>query len=85
MSDKEIEKEIKRYLDILSEDFQHRLNLAMNGLTGKIESAEDRLDKRISSLENNLKQEIKELKNEIISHRDNTEMHAQKTKAKKRA
>jgi hypothetical protein len=135
MSDKEMEKEIKRYLGILSEDFQHRLNLAIDGLTGKIESSEERLNQRISATEKSLtanltakiesseerlnqrisateksltanltakieaseerlnkkidavakdlRAEIKEVRQELIAHRDNTEMHAQKAKGKK--
>jgi hypothetical protein len=120
MSNKEMENEIKRYLNIMSEDFQHRLNLAIDGLTGKIESSEERLNQRISateksltanltakieaveerlnqrisSVEKNLTAKIESvqerlssridvLRDELIAHRDNTEMHAQKAKGKK--
>ena len=96
MSDKEREKEIKRYLDILSEDFQHKLNLIIDGLTGKIESTEERLSNKIDTVEKSLnskidsaakdlRKEIREVKDELISHRDNTEAHVQKTRTKKRA
>ena len=85
MSDKEMEKEIKRYLGILSEDFQHRLNLAIDGLTGRIESTEERLSNKIDAVAKDLRAEIREVRQELIAHRDNTEMHVQKAKRKKKA
>ncbi len=84
MSEEEI-KDIKKYLGILSEDFQHKLNLAIDSLTGKIESWELRLSNKIDSAAKDLRKEIREVKDELIVHRDNTEVHAQKVRPKKRA
>jgi SMC interacting uncharacterized protein involved in chromosome segregation len=80
MSNKEMEKEIKRYLGILSEDFQHRLNLVID--------AQLDIKRDVAGL----KKDVAELKtktdviySELIAHRDNTEMHVQKAKTRKRA
>ncbi|MBI5211893.1 MAG: hypothetical protein HY957_00780 [Nitrospirae bacterium] len=85
MSDKEMEKEIKRYLDIQAERFTHELGFVID----EIKAVEERLNRKIESeivgLRKDLKQEIREVRQELIAHRDNTEVHAQKAKAKKRA
>jgi hypothetical protein len=80
MSNKEMEKEIKRYLGILSEDFQHRLNLVIDA---QLDTKRDVAG---------LKKDVAELKtktdviySELIAHRDNTETHVQKAKTRKRA
>jgi hypothetical protein len=65
----EFKKDIKRYIGILAGDFQHRLDIAIDGLASKIDS----VDKR-------LREEIREVKGELIAHRDNTEAHAQRAK-----
>lgn len=78
-------KEFQKYTGIVSEDYQHKLNLAIDGLTGKIESMEERLNSKIDSVAKDLRKEIREVKDELISHRDNTEAHTQKVKTKKRA
>lgn len=58
MSGKEMEKEIKRYLGIQAEDFQRRLNLAIDGLTGTIEAVEKRLNDKIESTATGLRKEL---------------------------
>jgi predicted nucleic acid-binding Zn-ribbon protein len=103
------EEDIKRYIGIVTEEFKRYLHLEIEGLTGKMESMEDRLTKRIYSVEkrvgslekgvdslekkvgslekrfDSLDTSVKELKEELIAHRDNTEMHAQRAKRKSRA
>jgi hypothetical protein len=80
MSEKE-EKEIKRYLKILSEDFQDKLNFVID----EVKAVEERLTVKIDSMAKDLRKEIQEVKGELIAHRDNTEVHVQKAKIKKRA
>jgi uncharacterized protein YjbJ (UPF0337 family) len=138
---KEMEKEIKRYLDIQAERFTHELGFVIDEvkaveerlnrkieseivglrkeltgkiestadglrkeltgkiestadglrkeLTGKIESTADGLRKeltgKIESTDKKLSNKIDSLRDELIAHRDNTEVHVQKAKTKKRA
>jgi alpha-D-ribose 1-methylphosphonate 5-triphosphate diphosphatase PhnM len=81
----EMEKEIKRYLDIQAERFTHDLGFVID----EVKAVEERLNRKIESeiggLRKELKQEIREVRQELISHRDNTEMHVQKAKTRKRA
>lgn len=86
----EIKDEFRRYMGILNEGFQHKLNLVIDGqaaleerLSNKIESAANGLRKEMKDMKQELKSEINGVRNEIISHRDNTEVHAQKARAKK--
>ncbi len=92
----EFKKDIKRYMGVLAEDFQHRINLAIDGLTGKIESTEarlsnkidsveEKLNNKINSVEEGLSNKIDSLKDELIAHRDNTEVHVQRAKRKSKA
>ncbi len=83
----EFKEDIKRYMGILVEDFQHRLNLVVD--------AQLDIKKDIAGLKEDvsgLKEDVAELKaktdmihNELIAHRGNTEVHAQKIKRKKKA
>jgi hypothetical protein len=108
---KEMEKEIKRYLDIQAERFTYELGFVIDEvkaveerlnrkieseivglrkeLTGKIESTADGLRKeltgKIESTDKKLSNKIDSLRDELIAHRDNTEVHVQKAKTKKRA
>lgn len=73
------EEDIKRYLGILAEDFQHRLNLVID--------AQLDIKRNVAGL----KKDVDELKTktdkiylELIAHRDNTEVHVQKARTKKR-
>jgi hypothetical protein len=70
-------------MGVLAEDYQHKLNLAIEGLTGKIEFTEARLSNKIDTVAKDLRAEIREVKQELIAHRDNTELHAQKIKRKR--
>lgn len=74
---KEFKQDIKRYVGILSEDFQHKLNIVIDGqaaLKDGQKAMEERLNAKIDSL-----------KDELIAHRDNTEMHVQKAKRTKKS
>ncbi len=85
MSNKEMEKEIKRYLDIQAERFTHELGFVID----EIKAVEGRLNRKIESeivgLRKELTGKIDSVMNELIAHRDNTEMHVQKAKTKKKA
>ncbi|MCL4458203.1 MAG: hypothetical protein M1147_13205 [Nitrospirae bacterium] len=92
MSDKEMEKEIKRYLGIQAERFTHEIGFILDEvkaveerLNRKIDSVAIDLRKEIKEVRNELKQEIKEVGQELIAHRDNTEVHAQRAKRKSKA
>jgi hypothetical protein len=95
MSNKEMEKEIKRYLDIQAERFTHDLGFVID----EVKAVEERLNRKIESeigglrkelkpeireVRQELKQEIREVRQELIAHRDNTEVHV-KTRTEKRA
>ncbi len=65
MDSKEIEKEIKRYLDIQAERFTHDLGFVID----EIKAVEERLNRKIESeivgLRKELKQEINEVREEL--------------------
>ncbi len=85
MSSKEMEKEIKRYLDIQAERFTHDLGFVID----EVKAVEERLNKKIEleirGLRKELTGKIDSVMTELIAHRDNTEMHVQKAKRKKKA
>lgn len=120
MLNEETEKDIKRYLGILAEDFQGRIGFIIDEvktveerLNNKIDSEIKKLredltfriievgtglDRKIDSkikaqmgetkksiglVEKGLSQEIKGLRTELVAHRNNTEMHAQRMGKKK--
>jgi hypothetical protein len=71
-------KEFQRYIGIVSEDFQHKLNLVID--------AQLDIKRDVAGL----KEDVGELKTktdniylELTAHRDNTELHAQKIKRKR--
>ncbi|MDA8338104.1 MAG: hypothetical protein M0Z70_02250 [Nitrospiraceae bacterium] len=92
---KEISEEFRRYMGILKEDFQRSLGFVIDGqkdlerkLTDKIESTATGLRKeltgKIEFTDKKLSNKIDSLRDELIAHRDNTEVHVQKARVKKR-
>lgn len=58
-------EDIKQYMGILAEDFQHKLDFVIDG-------------------QEDIKREVKEIHKELVAHRDNTEIHAQQAKRKRK-
>jgi hypothetical protein len=58
-------EDIKQYMGILAEDFQHKLDFVIDG-------------------QEDIKKEVKEIHKELVAHRDNTEIHAQQAKRKRK-
>ncbi len=71
-------KEFQRYIGIVSEDFQHKLNFVID--------VQVDIKRDVAGLKTDvagLKTKTDVIYSELVSHRDNTELHAQKAKRKK--
>ncbi len=92
----EIKEEFRRHTGLILEEFDKRINFVIEGqevLTQRV----DKIDSRLSNLEtkvdkidsrlSNLETKVDNIHEELISHRDNTELHVQvvKQRGKKRA
>ncbi len=78
----EIIEEFRRHTGIILEELDKRINFVIEGqevLTQRV----DKIDSRLSNLET----KVDNIHEELISHRDNTELHVQavKQRGKKRA
>ncbi|GER94472.1 hypothetical protein A45J_2235 [hot springs metagenome] len=110
----EFKEDIKRYLGILAEDFQHKLGFVIDnqmdikreveGLKVNVDRLEqrmdrleqrmdrleqrmDRLEQRMDGLEqrmDGLEQKVDMIHVELVAHRDNTEVHVQQVKKRRR-
>jgi len=99
----EIKEEFRRHTGIILEEFDKRINFVIEGqevltqrvdkidsrlsnLETKVDNLETKVDK-IDSRLTNLETKVDNIHEELISHRDNTELHVQavKQKGKKRA
>lgn len=88
----DVKEEFKKHTGILLEGFQRSLGFVIDEqkgierrLTDKIETTANGLRKEMKDMKQELKSEINGVRNEIIDHRDNTEVHARKARAKKKA
>ena len=71
---KKIEKMFKHHVGIMSEDFQHKLDIVVEGqqmLSEKI----DRLEVRVDVVEVNLSRRLDAVAADISAHRADTEAH----------
>lgn len=76
---KEFKEDIKKYLGILSEDFQHKLGFVIDGqmdIKREVESLKQKVD--------GLEQKVDTIYSELIAHRDNTEIHVQQQKRRRK-
>ncbi|BCB96446.1 hypothetical protein JZK55_13680 [Dissulfurispira thermophila] len=96
----EFKEDIKRYLGILAEDFQHKLGFVIDnqmdikreveGLKVNVDRLEQRMDgleQRMDRLEqrmDGLEQKVDMIHVELVAHRDNTEVHVQQVKKRRR-
>jgi len=78
-------KEFQRYVGIVSEEFQHRLNFVIDAQLD-IKRDVATLKEDVSGLKEDvsgLKTKTDVIYSELIAHRDNTELHAQTIKRKR--
>jgi len=74
-------EEFKRYIGIVDENFQHKLDLVVEGqemLAERMDRMEERLDKRIDQVENRLNRveaKIDSVAADLSAHRKDTEAH----------
>jgi archaellum component FlaC len=103
----EFKEDIKRYLGVLAEDFQHKLGFVIDGQmdikrevenlksdvgnlkseVGSLKSEVGKLKNEVGSLKSEvggLGQKVDMVYDELIAHRDNTEVHVQQVKKKRR-
>lgn len=72
-----IEEMLKRHLGILSEDFQHKLDLVVEGhqgLSGKIDGLETRMD-RLETKMNRVEAKVDAVATDLAEHRRDTQAH----------
>ncbi|BCB96448.1 hypothetical protein JZK55_13700 [Dissulfurispira thermophila] len=89
----EFRNDIKRYMGILSEDFQYKLGFVID-VQDEIKKDVKFLKQDVSALKQDvsalkqdvtvLKQDVKEIREELIAHRDNTEIHDTQIKRKRK-
>ncbi len=83
---KEFKEDIKKYLGILSEDFQHKLGFVIDGQMD-IKREVESLKQKVGGLEqkvDGLEQKVDTIYSELIAHRDNTEIHVQQQKRRRK-
>jgi archaellum component FlaC len=82
----EFKEDIKRYLGVLSEDFQHKLGFIIDGqmdIKRELEGVKEKVD-GLEQKVDGLEQKVDMIHSELIAHRDNTEVHVQQVKKKRR-
>lgn len=79
-------EDIKRYMGILAEDFQHKLDFVIDGQEDiKREVREVKEDGTILKQDvADIKVDVKEIRKDLEEHRNNTEVHIQQAKRKRK-
>jgi archaellum component FlaC len=70
----------------LSEDFQHKLGFIIDGqmdIKRELEGVKEKVD-GLEQKVDGLEQKVDMIHSELIAHRDNTEVHVQQVKKKRR-